>query len=150
MIWSSIIIGIIILDQLTKFAIVRNIAFADSIPMIEGFFYLTNWLNKGAAWGILQDARVFFIITTIMVSGVIIYLLVKSENRFLKLCLTILLGGALGNLLDRIRLGGVVDFLDFHIGSYHFPTFNVADMALVAGTFLISFYLLFIEKEKKK
>ena len=147
MLWGIIILIIIALDQVTKYIVVKNIGFGDVIPVIEKFFYFTYWENKGAAWGIMPNARYFLIGLTIVISVILAYILYKSDEKFLKITIALILGGAYGNLIDRIRRGSVVDFLDFHFGNYHFPTFNVADMFVVVGTFLLAYYLLFMYKE---
>lgn len=151
MFWAIIIIAVVVLDQITKYMVMNNIEFGKMIPLIDKFFYLTYHENTGAAWGFMGDvpvARYFFIGLTIIVSIVIARFLYKSENRLLKLSLSFILGGAVGNLIDRILKGSVADFLDFYFGSYHFPTFNAADSFVVVGTFLLAYYLLFIYKEK--
>jgi signal peptidase II len=149
MIWGIIIVLIVALDQYTKYVIVNKINFGDVIPVIDKFFYLTYWENKGAAWGILQNGRIFFLAITVVIVAAMTYILYKSDNKILKSALSLVLGGALGNFIDRAKTGGVVDFLDFYLGSYHFPTFNVADTFVVIGTFLLAYYLLFIYKEKE-
>jgi signal peptidase II len=149
MIWGIIIVLIVALDQYTKYVIVNKINFGDVIPVIDKFFYLTYWENKGAAWGILQNGRIFFLVITVVIVAAMTYILYKSDNKILKSALSLVLGGALGNFIDRARTGSVVDFLDFYLGSYHFPTFNVADTFVVIGTFLLAYYLLFIYKEKE-
>lgn len=150
MLWICIIALVIAADQVTKFIVVGNIEFGKLNPVINNFFYLTYIENKGAAWGFLhnvESARYFFIILTILVSIALAYYLYKSDNKLLKTSLAFILGGAIGNLIDRISKGSVTDFLDFYFGSYNFPTFNVADMFVVIGTFLLAFYLLFVYKE---
>lgn len=147
MFWGIIIVLIAALDQFVKYVVVNKIPFGEVIPVIDKFFYLTYWENKGAAWGILQNGRYFFIILTAVFVVVMGYYLYKTESRHLKIALSLVIGGALGNFIDRARTGSVVDFLDFYIGSYHFPTFNVADSFVVVGTFLLAYYLLFVFKE---
>lgn len=150
MIWFLIVVLVVIMDQLTKYLIIKNIEFGDSITMIDRFFYIAHWRNKGAAWGIMQDWRIFFIITTFVVSAILIYYMLKNDNKFLRLAISLILGGAFGNFIDRVFRGGeVVDFLDFYIGSYHFPTFNVADSFICIGTLLLAIYMFFIYKEKE-
>lgn len=150
MIWTAIILAIIGLDQLTKYIVINNIEYTGKIPVIDGFFYLTHYKNEGAAWGIMAGWRAFLIPVTIVVSIVLAYYLVKSKNRLFKISLSMVLGGAVGNLIDRaFRPGGVVDFLDFHFWSYNFPTFNVADCFIVIGTILLSYYILFVIKDEK-
>lgn len=151
MIWAAIILAIIGLDQLTKYIVIRNIAYTKSIPVIDGFFYLTHWKNTGAAWGIMEGWRFFLIPVTVIVAIVLVYYLTKSDNKIFKGSLSMILGGAVGNLIDRIfRRDGVIDFLDFHFGSYNFPTFNVADCFIVIGTFLLAFYILFFVRDEEE
>jgi signal peptidase II len=150
MLWIIIAAAIIVLDQAVKYLISISIGYGEIIPVIGDFFQITYYHNYGAAWGILQNGRYFFIPLTLIIVAAIFYIIRKSESKFLKLSLAILAGGAVGNLIDRIIRGGVTDFLDFHFGSYHFPTFNVADMAVVCGTILLAIYLLFIYKEPEK
>lgn len=150
MIWIVIVILIILLDQITKLIVVRNIAFDSSITVIDRFFYLTYWQNKGAAWGILQNGRLFFIALTIVISAVLAYFIFKINNKILRTSLSFILGGAIGNLIDRMLRGSVVDFLHFYLGSYSYPVFNVADSFVVVGTIILSYYLLFIYKESPK
>lgn len=150
MIWALIILAIIGLDQLTKYIVINNIGYGNMKPVIDGFFYLAHYQNTGAAWGIFQNGKVFLVPVSIVVSIVIGYLLYKSKHKLYSISLSMVLGGAVGNLIDRIfRKGGVVDFLDFHFGTYNFPTFNIADSFIVIGTILLSCYILFFVKEEK-
>jgi signal peptidase II len=140
---SIIIIAlIIVLDQVTKFFVTKYIEYGERISIIKNFFFLTNHENSGAAWGIFPNGRYFFITITIILSIIMIYYLFKTDNKYYKMSLVLIIGGAIGNLIDRIIKGRVVDFLDFHFGSYNFPTFNVADSSIVIGTFLLAFYIL--------
>ncbi len=112
----------------------------EQIPVIGNFFLITSHRNRGAAFGILENQRWFFIIvTTIVVIGIIWYLqkVMKTNNKLLPLALSLVLGGAIGNFIDRILTGEVVDFLQFNFGSYEFPIFNVADSCIVIGVGLI-------------
>lgn len=150
MIWAIIIILIVGIDQITKQIVASRVPYGEIYPVIDKFFYITYHENKGAAWGIMQNGRLFFIIVTLLVSSVMIYAISKSKNKVLKLSLTVILGGALGNFIDRVVKGGVGDFLDFYIFSYHFPTFNAADTFIVLGTILLAVFMLFIYKEPAK
>lgn len=131
------------MDQVTKWIVVKEMYLGESIPVIEGIFYLTSHRNAGAAFGILQNQRWFFIVITILVVvGIIYYLLqLKGEKKLMSWALGLILGGALGNFADRLLYGEVVDFLDVKIvlGTfyYDFPIFNVADSALVIGVGII-------------
>ena len=150
MIWIIISLLAACLDQLVKFLVITNIKQENSITIINGFFYITYIKNSGAAWSILQNGRLFFIILTPVIMAVIYYYLYKADNQVLKLSLSLILGGAFGNFIDRLFRGSVIDFLEFHFGSYVFPIFNIADSFVVVGTCLLAIYLLFIHKEKEK
>jgi signal peptidase II len=141
---------VFVVDQATKWLIVNKMEQGQSISVIDQVFYITSHRNRGAAFGILQDQRYFFIIITIIVVGAVIYYLQKhAHDKLLKTALALVLGGALGNFVDRLLRGEVVDFLDTYIGSYDFPIFNVADSALVIGVGLI-FIQSFMESKKKE
>jgi len=147
LIWITIIVFIIVADQVTKFVVVNNVETGELIPVINNFFYITYHRNAGAAWGILQNRRYIFITLTTIFSLIMIYILFKSKDKLLKLALSLVLGGAVGNLIDRVIKGSVADFLDFYFGAYHFPTFNIADSFIVIGTIVLGIYLLFYYKE---
>ncbi|MCX7922963.1 MAG: signal peptidase II [Clostridia bacterium] len=148
MLWIVIILLIIASDRITKILVADKIDMHTSIPVIDNFFYLTYTRNKGAAWGMFQGGRYFFIALTAIVSIILFYFLFKSNNKLLKTAVAFILGGAIGNLIDRATEGSVVDFLQFYIGTYEFPNFNIADTFVVIGTFLLSYYLLFVYQEK--
>ncbi|MBG9944913.1 signal peptidase II [Brevibacillus formosus] len=132
--WYYLIAAVIIaLDQFTKYLVVKYMELGESIPLIADVFHLTSHRNMGAAFGILQNQRWFFIvITTVVVIGIVISLirLGKKQPRA-SLALSLVLGGAVGNFIDRAMSGQVVDFLDFTL--INFPIFNVADMAITIG-----------------
>ncbi len=150
MLWIAIAIVIVAFDQISKLLIIGNINLGQQIPVINDFFYITHWKNTGAAWGMFENGRFFFIPFTIILSIVLIRIHMKSDSRFLKLVLTIILGGAMGNFIDRVYRGSVVDFLQFFFGSYQFPIFNIADSFVVIGTALMVYYILFMQKENEK
>lgn len=150
MIWVIIIIATFALDRITKMYITSSMTLGQSHVVIDKFFYITYWENKGAAWGIFQNGRYFFIPVTTVVTLILTYVLFKSDNKVLKTSLALIIGGAIGNLVDRIFRGSVTDFLDFYFGSYEFPIFNLADSFVVVGTFLLAYYLLFVYKEDEK
>lgn len=136
---SSVIITLA--DQASKQWVRWSYGLGESRPVIEGFFNITYLRNTGAAWGLFGGHNYLLGILSILVlAGMLIF-----RRSFLthalehKLALGLLAGGILGNLIDRIRLGYVTDFLDFHIGDYHWPCFNVADMAIVLG---VGIYLI--------
>ncbi|WP_164215392.1 signal peptidase II [Virgibacillus sp. YIM 98842] len=143
---ALIIIGI---DQWTKWIIVQNMELGERIPVIENFFYITSHRNSGAAWGILQGQMAFFyIVTVIVVIGIIFYMQKYAKNnRLLAVSLSLLLGGAIGNFIDRLLHQEVVDFLDFYIFGYNFPIFNVADSSLTIGVILVIIATIIEEKK---
>lgn len=138
-----------VLDQVTKELIKAEMPLWSAKTVIPDFFNLVHAVNRGAAFGFLNRAdiswqRGFFIAVTI-VALTVIYYLISSADKKEKLQITslaLLLGGAVGNLIDRIFYGKVTDFLDFYIGNYHWPAFNVADIALTVGaiTMIASMY----------
>lgn len=141
--YLSLLIAFIILalDLVTKYWVESALFFGQQIP-ITSFFNLVLTYNAGAAFSFLGDAsgwqRWFLSGVAFIACAVIIYLLYKhAENKLFCLALSLVLGGALGNLYDRITLGHVVDFLDFYIGDYHWPAFNVADSAICIGAALL-------------
>ncbi|MEW9676546.1 signal peptidase II [Lentibacillus sp. L22] len=151
MYWYYLIALVVIgVDQLTKWLIVKNMELYEQIPIINDFFYITSHRNRGAAWGILQDQMIFFyIITVVVVVGVIFYLhKFGKDSPLLAVSLSLILGGAIGNFIDRIFRQEVVDFLDFTIFRYDFPIFNVADSCLCIGVILV-LIATFIDEKKK-
>lgn len=150
MYYYLIVLFIIILDQVSKLLAVNYVKSQISIPLVENVFHLTYAENTGAAFSILSNKiPLLSIITTIFIMALIIYLykLVSKENSFqlFTLSLAFIIGGALGNLIDRIRIGYVVDFFDFRL--INFAVFNVADCFIVVGSILL--ILLIIIDEKK-
>jgi signal peptidase II len=140
---ATLVIG---LDQLTKYLVRANMELGQSIPK-EGIFRLTYTTNTGGAFGILANQA--FLLALVAVIGIAVFLIylryIPLKSRLLKIGLGLDLGGAIGNLIDRLRFGGrVTDFID--IGPW--PVFNVADMSVVAGTILIAYYLLFVTPRK--
>jgi signal peptidase II len=120
-------------DRITKWLVVTYMEFGQSIPLWEGVFHLTSHRNRGAAFGILQNQRGFFIVITIAIIVGIIWYLWKThrESKLVSLALALILGGAVGNFYDRVLTGEVVDFFDFTL--INFPIFNIADSAIVIG-----------------
>lgn len=143
---------VIIFDQLTKWLIVVNMELGESIPVIDGFFWITSHRNSGAAWGILQGQMWFFYIITVLFIAFSVYYIQKyaKENKLLGISLGIILGGAIGNFIDRLFRKEVVDFLDFDIFSYNFPIFNVADSALTVGVILVLIVTILDERKEKR
>jgi len=141
---------VIILDQSSKFIISRSIGYYESIPIIDGIFNLVHIRNRGMAFGIMNrpDAgtALYFLIAVTIIAIVLMivwFLRLRHEDRRLLFGLSLILGGAVGNLIDRIRIKEVIDFLQVYIGSYPWPAFNVADSAITIGTLWIAVYLIF-------
>ena len=150
LIYPIVIIALLCVDQLTKALIARNIMIQSSKSIIRGFFNLTHIRNRGAIFGFFSqyDSRPLFIFLTLVslvALGLVIYYFFKtpSSERFMKISLSIILAGALGNLIDRVFRGYVIDFLDFYIKNWHWPSFNIADASITTGAFLLIFILLF-------
>ncbi|UQZ32865.1 signal peptidase II [Paenibacillus sp. PK3_47] len=139
MVYYLIALILFLIDQGTKYVIATRMELGEQIPVIKDFFIITSHRNRGAAFGILQGQQWFFIIVTIVVVGGIVWYLNKTKGtrRLLPTALALVLGGAVGNFLDRLLTGEVVDFLMFNFGSYTFPIFNVADSCIVIGVGLI-------------
>ncbi len=140
---------IFVLDQAVKLLIQNALAVHEVRSVIPGFFNLIHIHNRGAAFGLLNRTDIswqtpFFIAVTLLTVLIIIYLIATTprQDRFFIFGLSAILSGALGNLVDRVRLGHVIDYLDFFIGPYHWPAFNVADTAISLGAIalIISFY----------
>ena len=129
---------IIILDQWIKFLINNSFRFGQSYPIIQDIFHLTYIKNTGAAFGLFKNFTNFFIIFSIAVVIILLILLNKlPKNIWLELSLGLIIGGAIGNLVDRIRLGFVIDYLDFKI----WPVFNLADTMIVIGVLIFSYVI---------
>lgn len=137
MLYYLIAAVIIALDQWTKHLVLKYMERGESIPLIADVFHLTSHRNMGAAFGILQNQRWLFIIITIAVVVGIVFSLIRigKKQPRASLALSLVLGGAVGNFIDRATTGQVVDFLDFTL--IHFPIFNVADMAITIGVALL-------------
>lgn len=153
MYWYYIIaMVIVVIDQLSKWIVVKTMEYGDSTAVIENFFYITSHRNQGAAWGILQGQMpLFYIITVVVVIGIIYYMQsYAKESKLLTVSLSLILGGALGNFIDRLFRKEVVDFFDFMIFRYDYPIFNIADSSLVVGVFLFIIATIIDEKKKGK
>lgn len=143
-----LIIGIII-DQVTKIWAISNLKGKDSIIVIKNWLHLNYVENSGAAFGIFQDATIIFAIITIVVCFGISYYLLKNSNNidiYIKLPLVMIMSGAIGNLIDRLRLGYVVDFIYTPLGGiYDFPVFNFADIFVTVSAVFLIFVVYFLE-----
>ncbi|NMM51440.1 signal peptidase II [Paenibacillus aquistagni] len=150
--YYGIALIVFLLDQGTKWIIANRMELHQEISVIGDFFIITSHRNRGAAFGILQEQRWFFIVVTIVVvAGLVWYLqkIRREPGRILPFGLALILGGAVGNFLDRLLFGEVVDFLMFNFGSYTFPIFNVADSAICIGVgFVLLDTILSIRNEK--
>lgn len=144
----------IIIDQITKVYIDRSMQLFDSITIIENFFHITYVRNKGAAFSFLSNAswRLPFFITVSMIAALVILIAfrkLRDDQRLAQISLAMIFSGAVGNLIDRIRLGEVIDFLDAHWYQHHWPAFNVADSLICVGVFLLAIDMLLEEKRLK-
>ena len=141
-----IVLVVLFFDQLSKFIIINKLSLHQSTPIIKGIFHLTLVYNRGAAFGILKNQIPLFIFTS-LVAIILIYLNYKrnrkKESFSYNLSLALILAGALGNLIDRLFLGYVIDFLDFRI----WPVFNIADSAITVGAFLLAFSMFRQDKK---
>jgi signal peptidase II len=152
--WVGSIAGVVLLlDQVTKFLVIRRIGMFEVITVIPGFFNFTYVRNRGAAFGMLAGVpgawrSAFFIIVTVIAVAAIVLLIRKTSERLLVAAFSLIAGGALGNLIDRVRWGEVVDFIDWYVRSYHWPTFNIADSAISVGVGLLVIDMLFRKPEK--
>ena len=153
-----LIILVVVLDQLSKLWVVGNFALYESVPVIPGFFSLTYLTNTGAAFGILAGhstwwRQAFFIAIALaaLVVITVMYRRLRNESVWYEIALAFIAGGAIGNVIDRVRLGSVVDFLDVYIGTRHWPAFNIADSAITVGVavFLVK-NIFFDEKPGNK
>ncbi|HFZ4993192.1 TPA: signal peptidase II [Enterococcus faecalis] len=144
---SALLVG---LDQWSKYLTVQNISLGETKEFIPGFLSLTHLRNTGAAWSLLEGKMIFFYVITVIVSVVIIYLLIKNYKKSIwySVGLSFVLVGAIGNFIDRVRLGYVVDMLQTDF--MNFPIFNVADSTLVVGVICIFIYLILDEKAAKE
>ena len=139
--WFALAAAVILLDQVTKWAVLESFVYGERRE-ITGFFNLVLVYNKGAAFSMFASAdgwqTPLLILFAIVAAGIVSYLIVRNrEKRVLCLGLAFILGGALGNLIDRLRFGHVVDFLDFHAMGWHWPAFNVADSGITVGALLL-------------
>jgi signal peptidase II len=145
--WLALVL--VIADQLSKAAIRAYIPLYDTIEVIPGFFNLTHALNTGAAFGFLDGLDfayktvVVALLATAALGAIVFYAMtLGSETRLSRLALTLVVAGAIGNLIDRVVAGAVVDFVDVYVGSWHFWAFNVADTCISCGAALLIFDML--------
>lgn len=153
MLAGIIIAASVILDRITKMWAAGVLKSGGSIKIIGNFLRLTYAENKGAAFSILQNQRMFFIVVTLIMMAVLAYIYFRTKNitRLSRVSIAMIAGGAAGNFIDRVRLGYVVDFIDVRFGNfYNFPIFNVADSFVVCGTILMVILILFNKFEKSE
>ena len=150
-------LAVILLDQISKYIVLRTIALHESIPVISGFFSLVHTRNRGMAFGLMNrpgsDFSFYFLVAATIAAVILLlfwFTRLKDEERRLIFGISLILGGAIGNLIDRLRLREVIDFLDFHVSTYHWPAFNLADSAITVGTFWVAINLLFYSPKSGK
>jgi signal peptidase II len=148
---------VVIIDQLSKIAVAGSIRYYESIPIIDGFLNLVHVRNRGMAFGLMnrpdEQLSLYFLISATVIAIILLILWfnsLKGGSRGLIFGLSLILGGAIGNLIDRLRLKEVVDFIDFFIGKYHWPAFNVADSAITVGVFWIVINVVFFSLSDDK
>jgi signal peptidase II len=145
---GSIVCIVVVLDQITKYLIEARLRMFEVITVVPGFFNLTRVRNKGAAFSIFSTApdsfrSIFFAAVTLIAVVVIVLLIRKAQGRLQVLAFSLIMGGALGNVIDRLHFGEVVDFIQWYYRSYYWPSFNVADSAISVGVALLAIDMLF-------
>ncbi len=148
-----IAITVLLLDRLSKALVAANIPLHESIPVIPGFFRITHVLNRGAAFGLFSESpshyKIAFLIGFSVIALLVVSALLWKHTQAMTstaFALSLIMGGALGNLWDRVLSGHVVDFLEFYIGNYVWPDFNVADSAIVVGALILMAEIIFAPK----
>ncbi len=154
MLFSLITVIGLMVDQATKLYIDRVMVLHQSIPVIDGLFSFTYLRNRGAAFSFLSDAswRLPFFILVSLVAGIVILVAMKKmreDQKMAQIALAMIFSGAFGNLIDRIRMGEVIDFIDVYWSTHHWPAFNVADSLICVGVVLIAFDMLQEEKRQR-
>jgi signal peptidase II len=141
--------GVVVLDQLTKLLVIHYLPLFEARVVIPGFFNLLHVHNTGAAFSMLAGAnsfwrQTFFVVLTVFVLAILLYVYTKANrsDHWTRISYALICGGAVGNLIDRLRFGEVIDFLDFYIGTHHWPVFNIADSAISVGAFMLLISLL--------
>jgi signal peptidase II len=157
--WVLLITCLLVLsmDQYTKFMAQKNLPLHHRVEVIRGFFSLTHVRNTGGAFGIFGGRKgglgmVFFVGVSIIAVGTILFLFRKTEDdeKTLTLAFSLVLAGAIGNLIDRLLYGEVIDFLEFYHASFYWPAFNIADSAICIGIGLMAFELMIWDRKKAK
>lgn len=152
MFYYLIAVFVILLDQFTKWLVVSKMQFGESITIINNVLYITSHRNRGAAWGILQGQMwLFYAITLIVILAIIFYIQRAAKRKWLLgVSLGLMLGGAIGNFIDRVFRKEVVDFIHAYIFGYNYPVFNIADSSLCIGVVLLMIQMLRDEREPKE
>lgn len=152
----AVALTVILLDQVSKLLIQATMPLGHSIPIISGLFAIVHVMNPGAAFGLLADQAAwvrgpFFIGVSLLAIGFILYYRHRrvDDHPLASLGLSLILGGAVGNLVDRLRIGMVIDFIDVHYYQYHWPAFNVADSAITVGVSLMMLTLILDERRER-
>ncbi len=149
-----ITISCVFIDQITKFLVLQNLKGSSPIIVIENLLTFTYVENRGAAFGILQNKKWFFVVITVVSVLILLYVLFNHYNTlpmWLLVSLSLILGGTIGNFIDRMRLGFVVDFISVRFfNRYNFAVFNLADSFIVVGAFMLMIYILFLEQKRSK
>ena len=148
LIWLILIV--VFMDQASKIIVLHTLRINESVVVLDNFFNLAHVRNRGMAFGIMNQPGLDFapyLLIGASVAAIVMILIwqltLKQKTWLLKVSVSLILAGAAGNLIDRIRFREVVDFLDFHIGSWHWPAFNIADSAITIGAFLLAVNLIF-------
>lgn len=156
LILALISLSTVALDQISKVQIMQTMRLHESIPVVSEFFSLTYIRNPGAAFGLLASSGqtfrlIFFGLTSVFALGLLgmIFYRLRQDDWVGQLSIAGILGGAIGNLLDRVRFGEVIDFLDFYVNGYHWPAFNVADAAISVGVFFLILHFALEKKEEE-
>jgi len=144
-----IFFSIILFDQLTKILVIKNFQLYESMSIFP-LFNLTFVVNYGFAFGFLNNSslnQIIVICVIFLIIAYFLYLLFKTQDQFFRFSLILVLSGAVGNFIDRVIHGFVIDFIDIYLGSYHWPAFNIADSSITLGFILIMFNILFLNKK---
>jgi signal peptidase II len=151
--WLTLSAAVVLLDQITKLAANAALVYAEPVPVVPSFFNLTLMYNRGAAFSFLSDAagwqRWFFVAVSLGASVLLLFWLrrLKPEQWILALALSLVLGGAVGNLIDRLWLGHVIDFIQLYYKDFYWPAFNIADSAITVGAVLLVWDALFVRSD---
>jgi signal peptidase II len=152
---ASVTGGVVVFDQLTKLHIMQTMRLHESIPIVPNLFSLTYIRNPGAAFGLLANSSnafrmVFFGLTSVFALVLLGTILVRMPERdwLGRLSVAGILGGAIGNLIDRLKYGEVIDFIDVYVDNYHWPAFNVADSAITVGVIFLIIHFAFEKKDQ--